>query len=257
MYGQSDVLSRIQVPDSLQRCVASVFGGPSPMQGSWTERPRMVRGHAYLPLLLDDMVAGQYRVWSEIIITAMFLDRLAWWERSRQSQVPEWFRVTNGMRRIDARRPLSDRCRASIISMEGNSAAGLWKIMSAVEFSSRIDGDQPQTTWLRAGRSSESLAAPTATRGALHRSVSVSPSNTSWTDNGILNVCSFFYINPSTHLILTRIQFQQRLGRRFTMQIRTDLKLFQQNPFEGSRSLTLGHRLKLHRTISRPAHQPQ
>lgn len=184
MYGHSAVLSRIQVPDSLHRCVASVFGGPSPMQGNCTERPRMVRGQAYLPLLLDEIVAGQYRVWSDIIMTAMLRDRLAWWERSLQSHVPEWFRVTYGMRRIDARSPLSDRCRASIISMDGNTAAGLWKMISSVELSSRMDGDQPQTTWLLAGRSSESFAAPTATRGALHRSVNVSPSNTSWMVGG-------------------------------------------------------------------------
>lgn len=52
--------------------------------------------------------------------------------------------------------------------------------MSDVEFGSSIVFDQPQTTCTRAGKSSESFGAPTATRGARHLNVNGSPSKTSY-----------------------------------------------------------------------------
>lgn len=68
-------------------------------------------------------------------------------------------------------------------------------MMSSVEFGSRICSDHPQKTCDCAGKSSESVGEPTATRGARHRNVSRSPSNTSWKSKMFCYILNILFEN--------------------------------------------------------------
>lgn len=80
--------------------------------------------------------------------------------------------------------------------------------MSSVEFGSRIASDHPQNTCDRGDKSSESAIDPTATRGARHRNVKRSPSNTSYETEK--NFLSENTIEKNTHFAKNKISAKKQ-----------------------------------------------